>query len=401
MTWTALSDRTTGTLVTAAMWNQAVGVTGDLAETAAAKVTTAGDMVYATGPNALARLGIGATANAVLQVVGGVPAWVASPVLNGAEPTTDVGADLGSGVKRFRDVFVGGNIKIGGTVASDGAIRVGNDNYVKFRNAADSGDVVALGLTNANVVQVGQAGTGVRVDGYLGVGTAPSATVGIAMGGAVSAGASANATGVGAVNGTLAKTASGGELHGIESSLFLSVPAGITCDRATQFYGGTIAATVGGTLTNHNIAYFGVPVNGTTVRVIDTGSGAYLTTGGVWTNNPSWAALKEGVRRVGDEEVRGWLDWLRDDYRPVRYRYRFDRTEAGPDGRPRTVTVRDQSYEYDHLGFLLDDMPAHVREIVCADPAGGISTKDTEGFLLALVKGLALEVAELRARVTG
>jgi len=58
MAWTAPRTWTTGELVTAAIMN--THVRDNLLETASAKVTTAGDIVYATAANALARLGIGA-----------------------------------------------------------------------------------------------------------------------------------------------------------------------------------------------------------------------------------------------------------------------------------------------------------------------------------------------------
>ena len=75
MAWTAPTDRLTGDVITAAQWNTFLGTTGDMSMTAAAKVTTNGDTVYATGANTLARLGIG-TAGQTLQVSGGIPAWV-------------------------------------------------------------------------------------------------------------------------------------------------------------------------------------------------------------------------------------------------------------------------------------------------------------------------------------
>ena len=75
MAWTAPTDRLTGDVITAAQWNTFLGTTGDMSMTAAAKVTTNGDMVYATAANTLARLGIG-TAGQTLQVSGGIPAWV-------------------------------------------------------------------------------------------------------------------------------------------------------------------------------------------------------------------------------------------------------------------------------------------------------------------------------------
>ena len=74
MAWTAPTDRTTGDIITAAQWNTFLGATGDMSMTAAAKVTTNGDIVYATAANTLARLGIGSTAQ-VLTVSGGIPAW--------------------------------------------------------------------------------------------------------------------------------------------------------------------------------------------------------------------------------------------------------------------------------------------------------------------------------------
>lgn len=74
MAWTAPADKSTGDVVTAAIWNAALGTTGNMAQTAPAKVTTNGDMVYATGANALTRLGIGSEGQGLL-VTSGVPAW--------------------------------------------------------------------------------------------------------------------------------------------------------------------------------------------------------------------------------------------------------------------------------------------------------------------------------------
>jgi len=76
MAWTNPADKTTGEVVTAAAWNALLGTTGSLAQTSAAKVTTAGDITYATAANTLARLGIGSSAQ-VLTVSGGLPAWAA------------------------------------------------------------------------------------------------------------------------------------------------------------------------------------------------------------------------------------------------------------------------------------------------------------------------------------
>lgn len=61
----------TGEIIPAAWGNK---TRSTLQETAAAKVTTAGDLVYATGANALARRAIGSTGQ-VLRVSGGLPTW--------------------------------------------------------------------------------------------------------------------------------------------------------------------------------------------------------------------------------------------------------------------------------------------------------------------------------------
>ena len=71
MAWTTPRTYTTGEVITKAILD--THVRDNLNETAPAKVTTAGDLVQATGANALARLGIG-TAGQVLQVNAGATA---------------------------------------------------------------------------------------------------------------------------------------------------------------------------------------------------------------------------------------------------------------------------------------------------------------------------------------
>lgn len=71
MAWGTVRTWTTGELVTAAFMNT---IRDQLLETAPAKVTTAGDLVYGSAANALARLGIGSTGQ-VLTVAAGLPSW--------------------------------------------------------------------------------------------------------------------------------------------------------------------------------------------------------------------------------------------------------------------------------------------------------------------------------------
>jgi len=61
-------------------------------------VTTTGDIIYASGANTPARLGIGSTGN-VLTVSGGVPAWSApaAPAFNGAQVKKSVAQSTGAG----------------------------------------------------------------------------------------------------------------------------------------------------------------------------------------------------------------------------------------------------------------------------------------------------------------
>lgn len=66
MAWTGGVTRATGDVITAAFWNNHLGGSGDIAETAPAKVTTKGDLTPATGANALIRLAVG-TNDQILQ----------------------------------------------------------------------------------------------------------------------------------------------------------------------------------------------------------------------------------------------------------------------------------------------------------------------------------------------
>ena len=80
MTWTAGADVATGDVLSTTLWNNYMGTSGSIMETGAAKVTTAGDLIYATGANAVARLAKG-TARQVLAMNSGAsaPQWQNSP----------------------------------------------------------------------------------------------------------------------------------------------------------------------------------------------------------------------------------------------------------------------------------------------------------------------------------
>ena len=73
MAWTDGVDKSSGDVISAALWTSYLGAGDGIDAMETAKVTTAGDIVYATGDNALARLGVG-SARQVLQMNAGVSA---------------------------------------------------------------------------------------------------------------------------------------------------------------------------------------------------------------------------------------------------------------------------------------------------------------------------------------
>ena len=80
MVFTAGVDVATGDLLSADKWNAYMGNAGSIMETGVAKVTTAGDLIYATGANAVARLAKGTARQALAMNAGATsPEWQASP----------------------------------------------------------------------------------------------------------------------------------------------------------------------------------------------------------------------------------------------------------------------------------------------------------------------------------
>ena len=74
MSWTDPDTKATGNLITAAYWNQMLGPSGNQVLTAPGVVTTAGDLIQATGDNATARLAIG-NGGTVLSSTGSAVQW--------------------------------------------------------------------------------------------------------------------------------------------------------------------------------------------------------------------------------------------------------------------------------------------------------------------------------------
>lgn len=96
MAWTAPRTWVTGELVTASIMN--THVRDNLLESATAKVTTAGDIVYATAANALSRLALG-TAGKVMIAGASAPTWGVDTIGIRATNNTGLASGTGAGVE--------------------------------------------------------------------------------------------------------------------------------------------------------------------------------------------------------------------------------------------------------------------------------------------------------------
>ena len=96
MAWTDGVDYSTGQLISATIWNNYLGAAGNIDLTAPGVVTTAGDLVYATADNTLARLASSGGGNKFLQMNGGAtaPAWETALTSLVADTTPQLGGFL-------------------------------------------------------------------------------------------------------------------------------------------------------------------------------------------------------------------------------------------------------------------------------------------------------------------
>jgi len=161
MAWTTPRTWVTGEVVTAALLNAQIKANMDLS--APAKLTTAGDMLYATGANATARLAKGTNGN-ILHQASCAPAWTATPsitdlTLSGA---LDVNGTIdydGTDV----DMLSSGDIDLVSSANAAAAIYIaqstGTSGTIKIH--ADTGTSVTEGAESINILSdVG--GVGIR-----------------------------------------------------------------------------------------------------------------------------------------------------------------------------------------------------------------------------------------------
>ena len=105
------------------------------------------------------------------------------------------------------------------------------------------------------------------------------------------------------------------------------------------------------------------------------GSGAYVTSGGVWTNASS-RAYKTDIQGLSPKEERALLDEII-DAELVRFRYKRE-----PSGRR-------------HVGLIAEDAPVDLADA----PRKGIPTGDAIGVLIGAVKAQQAEITGLKALV--
>ncbi|MBF0465793.1 MAG: tail fiber domain-containing protein [Nitrospirae bacterium] len=108
------------------------------------------------------------------------------------------------------------------------------------------------------------------------------------------------------------------------------------------------------------------------------GSGAYVTTGGVWTNASS-RAYKEHIKELSSEKALEAFEQLK----PVTFNYKTDKSDK-------------------HIGFIAEDVP----EIVATKDRKGLSSMDVVALLTKVVQeqqktiaSLSKEVKELKDKV--
>ena len=100
-------------------------------------------------------------------------------------------------------------------------------------------------------------------------------------------------------------------------------------------------------------------------------SGAYVTSGGVWTNASS-RAYKENIISLTTEKANKTLDGLN----PVEYNYKIDKEDK-------------------HVGFIAEDVP----ELVATKDRKGLSPMDIVAVLTRVVQEQKNTIAELSKKV--
>lgn len=283
---------------------------------------------------------------------------------------------------------VAGNIHASGTIQSGSSIIIDG---VNDKITATSG---TIGFDDENIVTTGKAtigpghtntGTDAFVAGYSNTASGSQSTVG----GGLNNTASGNYSTVG---GGSINTASGNSA---------TVPGGYNCtargyysfaagNRAKANHDGSIViAAQSSTASSDSIRSGGdeqmvlradggmyitntgglAPYN--TSRLINTSSGAYLTTSGVWIDASSME-YKENIEQLTVDEAITALHELK----PTKFNYKVDKDEK-------------------HVGFIAEEVP----ELVASKDRKGLSPMDIVAVLTSVVQQQQKEIEELKARL--
>jgi len=138
--------------------------------------------------------------------------------------------------------------------------------------------------------------------------------------------------------------------------------------------GVAVGAVASSILTRFHIDYSGqIGLNTYVVPgiAIATGTGAYLSAGGAWTNASS-RALKQDIRKLSVEDALRTLEGLE----PVSFTYKATDGES-------------------HVGFIAEDVP----ELVATKDRKGVSSMDVVAVLTRIVKEQQAQIAELATEV--
>ena len=152
MAWTTPRTWVTGEVVTAALLNAQLKSNMDL--TAPAILTTAGDILYASGSNVPARVAKGSNGNIIHQA-SCAPAWTASPSITGItlSGALDANGTVDADVTDF-DVLSSGDIDLVSSANAAAAIYIaqstGTSGTIKIH--ADTGTSVTEGAESVNIL---------------------------------------------------------------------------------------------------------------------------------------------------------------------------------------------------------------------------------------------------------
>jgi hypothetical protein len=266
---------------------------------------------------------------------------------------------VGNGTSLVRIQGTNTTINAGGvwsTLTVGGSITISNASDYGAINNAGSGRIPLISLSSADKVNIASGGQNTSFGGNVGIGTSsPTSKVQIVGTGTF------GAAGVSALN-LSAHTA--------------TLTASPTTFRAAEVGAMTLSASSAQTVTTASSVYVATPVAGTNVTItnnkpIDTQTGAYLSSGGTWTNTSS-RERKENFIALNPQEVLDKIDALSIE----RWNYKAEDS---------SVT---------HIGPVAEEFHAAF-DTGGAEGKKSISTIDPAGVALLGIQGLSEKIKAL------